>query len=664
MLIREISIKNFRCIRDATVYLDNLTVFLGQNGSGKSTILKSCDYFFDIKAPITEDDFYNLDTTLTIEIRVVFSDLNDQENAEFSGFVQDGCFSVTKLIKFENDSVDQKYYGAFQQIPLLAEVRRLRTLTDKRNRWNELVDAGALPEIGPLSVRGDNLEELMTDYEINHPDLCQWGRKEVQFLGPKNIGGGSLDNYSKFVLVPAVRDVMDDLSDKRGSPLYQLLDMLVIRRIKSRDDVLQLQVDFEERFKDVYSPENMTEFSSLAEDISRTLQTFVPNARLGLNPTEPSLPNLPIPSPIPTLIEDDFEGSIDRKGHGLQRALLFSLLQHLAVTSLNDEDVENVEDQAEIVPGENEEPQNEIVGPCLILAIEEPELYQHPLRAKHLSNVLLKMSREVENVHGGGMQVIYTTHSPYFVDLSRFSNLRIIRKSLLVQNEAPCSSISQYTLESASSEMARITQRPAEEFTGDSFRAHAYPVMTHLVNEGFFANAVVITEGLTEVAAITAVSNLLNRDWLSKGIAVISAEGKNKIDRSVVIFSGFCIPNYFVFDGDNKYDTETSSNRNQTIKENAILLRLANADVVEFPDTTISNRYTCFEDDFESYCLSEIGDLFYELRDKIAIEYGYNQPSNGIKNFEVVTDLIAEIYSRGLNLPVIESIIENVESLL
>lgn len=658
MLIKEISIKNFRCVRDATVSCEKLTVFLGQNGSGKSTLLKSLEYFYDIKAPVEIDDFYNRDTELDIEIRVVFASLNNQETDEFSNFVQDGKLAVTKRISCDEEKLQQRYYAAFQQIPLLVKVRQGNNLTEIRNNWNALVDSQGLPNMGLRSVRGDDPEALISDYEASHPELCEWVEKEVQFLGPKNIGGGKLDKYSKFVFVPAVKDVMDDIADKRGTPMYQLLDMIVVRRFQARNDVKQLQSDFEERIKEVYSAEKMTEFSTLAKDITRTLKVFVPNAILGLTASEPSLPTLPNPSPIPTLTEDEFEGAIDRKGHGLQRALIFTLLQHIAVT-------EPIEVEEEEVQVDSEIDSDELLRPDLILAIEEPELYQHPLRARHLSNVFIKMSQGEGIGLGGSSQIFYTTHSPYFVDLNRFSNLRIIRKSKTDHGEVPCSTISQYTLEQAAQEMARITEKPSEEFTSDTFRARAFPVMTHLVNEGFFANAVVITEGLTEVATIIAISEILNRDWLSKGIAVISADGKNKIDRPVVIFRGFGIPTYFIFDGDNRHNEGDADKRRKTISDNHELLRLANADIADFPKTTVTDRYACFENDFEAYCKSIVGDeLFSGLRDRIAQLHGYEKPSYGLKNFEVVAELISEIYDKGHRLQMIEEIIEQVEALI
>ena len=66
--------------------------------------------------------------------------------------------------------------------------------------------------------------------------------------------------------------------------------------------------------------------------------------------------------------------------------------------------------------------------PTLILAIEEPELYQHPIRQRHFASVLLKLA-------GGDIvgvtkqtQVLYCTHSSLFVGIDRFDQLQLLRK--------------------------------------------------------------------------------------------------------------------------------------------------------------------------------------------------------------------------------------------
>ncbi len=62
---------------------------------------------------------------------------------------------------------------------------------------------------------------------------------------------------------------------------------------------------------------------------------------------------------------------------------------------------------------------NKFQLPNLVLAIEEPELYQHPSRQRHLASVLLNLAEGALPGVAKNTQVIYTTHSPLFVGLDR-----------------------------------------------------------------------------------------------------------------------------------------------------------------------------------------------------------------------------------------------------
>ena len=56
--------------------------------------------------------------------------------------------------------------------------------------------------------------------------------------------------------------------------------------------------------------------------------------------------------------------------------------------------------------------------PSTIVAIEEPEIYQHPVRARAFARTLVELSTQP------AIQVVLATHSPYFVqNTEKFSAL-------------------------------------------------------------------------------------------------------------------------------------------------------------------------------------------------------------------------------------------------
>jgi len=96
MIIKSIEVKNFRSIRESCLDFDSLTAILGRNGAGKSSFLKAIEIFYDIAAPITEEDFFDRDVRSAIEIRLSYGDLRDDEKQEFKPYIRDDGLLVTK----------------------------------------------------------------------------------------------------------------------------------------------------------------------------------------------------------------------------------------------------------------------------------------------------------------------------------------------------------------------------------------------------------------------------------------------------------------------------------------------------------------------------------------------------------------------------------------
>ncbi|HRN71423.1 MAG TPA: AAA family ATPase, partial [Candidatus Woesebacteria bacterium] len=536
MIIESLEIKNYRSIKDAKLECDNLTAILGRNGTGKSSFLYSLDLFYDVSANVKDEDYYNRDLSAPIEIRVTYTELSSEELSEFNPYIKDNRLIVTKRISSEGGRFSQRYFGAAQQIPEFAEIRKITQKGEKRTAWNELIDRNELSGLTEKVRNSDQIEPLMLAYEAAHPELLITIEKEEQFFGAKSVGGGKLDKYTRFVLVPAVRDANDEVAGKKGA-VYQLIDMIVLRQVSARQDIREFRTEFEEKVKKLYSSENLTELPKLGESISELLHKFAPGSALRLKWDEIKAPEILLPTALATLIEDGFEGEISRKGHGLQRALILTLLQQLALTEPAKTEVE----ETEIVAKPS-------ITPNLILAIEEPELYLHPSRSRYLSNLFLELSDPANTVNRN--QILYATHSPYFVDLNRFNQIRCVRKVKSDKSKAKYSVVSLFSIKEASIQLARIYDIDVTTVTPESFKARALPIMNVIVNEGFFADKVLVVEGLSDVGLFWKLQEILKSKWEEKGIVVIPANGKNNIDRPVIIFRGMSIPTYFIFDGD------------------------------------------------------------------------------------------------------------------
>jgi energy-coupling factor transporter ATP-binding protein EcfA2 len=604
MIIQRIEINNFRSLKSVDISCTDLLAILGRNGAGKSSVLHALDVFYNTAAQINEFDYFDKDTTAEIIIRVSYGDLRDDEIKEFSSYITDGKLIVSKVI----NSGGARYYAASRQLPEFAEIRKLAAVP-KRQGYNDLVSSGKYADLTQKANSAPAVEEAMASFEASHQELLQVYQKETQFFGPKNIGGGKLDKFTKFVLIPAVRDASSE-TERRGA-ILQLIDVLVMRSVNARQDVRGLNAEFEKRVKEVYSADNLTELRSLSSLITQVLKRYAPGAELDLSFGEVIPPKLNLPPTVASLVEDNFKCPISYSGHGLQRALIFALLQQLSLTEQSEP--QEPESSTDPEPGETFESRM----PDLILAIEEPELYLHPSRCRYLSSVMFQLSKKPEQVIEPRTQIIYGTHSPFFVDLQRFDQIKLARKIPVDGTTTLQTKITSYTKEEASKRLAEISQKNPEDFTDVSFVAHASPVMTTIVNEGFFSDLVVIVEGTSEVGAIWALQQIRSRNWDALGITVLPAGGKNNIDRPVVVFRGLDIPTYFIFDGDS---SKTGKKRDDAIRTNHLLLRLAGITPIDFPPSGVFETWSVFNDKIEKEFEIALGkEKFDTIRSEVEI---------------------------------------------
>jgi predicted ATP-dependent endonuclease of OLD family len=660
MLIKELHVRNYRAIADAVLKCDPFTVLVGRNGAGKSSFLSALDAFYDIAYRPSIEDFHARECSLPIEISVTYHCLSDLEKNEFESFIRDEELIVTKRMALEDEKPSTAYYAAALQLPQFAEIRALAG--DKRPAWRDLIASEVLPDLGPPTPKSSALvEQYMKAYESEHADLLQPLEKEETFFGAKNVGGGKLDKFTRFILVPAVRDAQDETSGKKGA-IYQILDMIVLRKINAREDVQSFKSQFDERIRELYSSENLTELPQLGELLSETLEKYAPGSKLNLDWAEIRLPEIQPPDAKATLVEDDFEGEISNKGHGLQRALILTLLQHLAVTephssSTNNDETSTNENEQDVTPDES-------TGPDLIIAIEEPELYLHPSRCRYMAEILQQLTSEQGMGLGAKNQVIFTTHSPYFINLDWFDRIRLVRKvspspSVVCQSRVSC-----FTLEQAKNRIAEACCRSSEEFTRDSFKAHTSPVLNTIVNEGFFADVVLLVEGASDVGIFWKLQEIMDTKWAKQGISVIPAGGTNNLDRPYVIFRGLGIPCYVIWDGDSHLIG--TKNENQTIERNQRYLRMLGADVDDFPESQVQSNWAVFEETIENCIEHELSSQGVEVSSymqEVSSEFGYDKSEQVLKNIEGAARLIDIIYEKGQRIAMLENIVERVTEL-
>jgi AAA ATPase domain len=195
--------------------------------------------------------------------------------------------------------------------------------------------------------------------------------------------------------------------------------------------------------------------------------------------------------------------------------------------------------------------------------IEEPEMYLHPQAQRYFHRLLVDM------VDNGQSQVIYTTHSPIFADMTRFKSIRVFEKP------------------SGASTKVRWISNAADEayLQGQADRQKLGQYMDPAASEALFARRVLLVEGHGDYLAVRLVANKLGADLDAEGLSVVACGGKN----SIPFFARMCNSLgiavlvmhdediYEVVDGEELPKWQTDENRNAP-KSNAEIAAALNND--------------------------------------------------------------------------------------
>ena len=266
--------------------------------------------------------------------------------------------------------------------------------------------------------------------------------------------------------------------------------------------------------------------------------------------------------------------TIEAKGHGLQRSMIFTILRAYAEFS----HIKKVGDKAE--------------ERTTLFAVEEPEIYLHPQLPRTFMSVFRKIA-------SGTDQIIYTTHSNLFVDITYFDEICIIRREK--DEDVYISYPAQLTMGKM---IEDIKVRKRIEVSEESMRELYSNVFNQIINEGFFGDKVIIVEGPSEQYSLPIYANMMSYDLDRNNVSIIHGDGKGQMDRLLRIFNGFKIPTFLLFDGDK--DSENSNSKRETLE----LLNLLDSPISDIKNlqTTIESNYAVLENKLEDTLRKEIDD--------------------------------------------------------
>lgn len=391
MKIDSVKIKNFRGYADETQILFNdLTVFVGKNDIGKSTILEALDIFFNDGKGVTKIDKSDVNVKLNnegnqdIEITVIFSELPEKiviDSSVETTLENEYLLNENHLLeikkKYNNGGTAKVFIKALH--PTNENCSNL--LLKKNSELKKIVKDGGI-ECENQTINS----ALRRAIWINYKDTLDLETVEIDASKDdvKKIWekiSPYMPSYSLFQSDRKNSDGDSEVQDPLREAVKQILANAELQ--KTLSDVASI---VHEKLQEV-SDRTLDKLKEMDPDIADSLKPIIP--------TPESLKWQDVFKSVSISGDDNIP--INKRGSGVKRLILLNFFR-----------------------GEVQRRFEEGNSTGVIYAIEEPETSQHTDNQRKLIEALKDLSRTKH------VQVILTTHSPEIVKQLEFSNLRLI----------------------------------------------------------------------------------------------------------------------------------------------------------------------------------------------------------------------------------------------
>lgn len=535
MRLRTFEIRNFKAIASLALDWDDLLVLIGENNSGKSSVLAALECFLGGSGIRDASLFRRHRTTAADAIELVghFDQLTPTEEQQVAvrGRMHNGEWVLKKRYWFEVGEGDDPERGGWKEQLYSYSSRELFTgWAEPDTTW-----AAFSPDYQPLIQQLPNRparpnaaarESLRQLVRANRPDLVTQGAPDWV---PNPGGGGNWKSNANSIIprgifVRAVHEASDETNAKDASTYGKLINLIVERQLAQRPEMLALKTALESVLKlfrpDEQHPENQaTEIRALQARINQGLSEVIGGEAL-ISTEPPEIRALVMPS-TSLVIKDPLAGidtQVGHQGHGLQRTLVMTLLQILA----------EVQSQP-MAPGD------QVLARSSVLIVEEPELYLHPQMGRLMRDVLYRLASQP------GMQVACSTHSPIFLDIAG-KYRTIVRMVKQPSGDTTGNQVTQELFPAPGQQAERAKLQTVARF---------HPT----VNELFFAKHVVLFEEFSAIAAFDRAAELTGvftrHGRVRREVTLIDCDGKNNITAFQRVLNAFGIPYRVLHDLDN-----------------------------------------------------------------------------------------------------------------
>ena len=510
MVLKSLSITNFKGLRGINVPASRFVCVIGANNAGKSTLLRALLLFVQ-GDKITPDMYFDRNSPVTISLRIESITEQDllripnEEHRKRFGEILSG-HAVTLVRRYDTSGASRLRRIARVPTDTRFEELSLDSLISGKKPGTPFAEelAAAFPEIADKFSPKTNQTQARALISQLADEIPDDRKCDAEMDLPSGIDNSIKPFLPEPIYIPAVKDLADEIATKDSASFGKLLGILLA----------QIEPDLkqeEETFKHLRRMLNRTiqdDGSALDQRLEavRNIETLVQqhvrenfaNVEIELRIPPPEIKA--ILSSAEIWVNDGVIGAVGTKGDGLKRTVTLAILRSYV-------ELRRIQKTSggSAAPATNN-----------LLLFEEPELYLHPTAQRILFDALSEIA---ETNH-----VFVSTHSPLFFggDATK-TFIKLVKK---------------YD--------ATIAQKPFAQGMfvdlSDLNDRNRFQIISYETNNSaFFSDTVVLVEGDSDLIIMPHIARVLNPAWDSDtgGTSFCRIGGKGNISKYRDFFCAF-----------------------------------------------------------------------------------------------------------------------------
>ena len=392
MKIVKVKLENFRSYKEEIIInFNDLTVFVGRNDIGKSTVLEALDIFFNDGKGVVKIDKDDINKQAKsegnneIKITIVFDDLPTSLTIDTTNpttltneYLLNSANQLEIIKKYPNAGKEKVFIKAKHPTNqncselLLKKIRDLQKILDDNTIECDNRNKSAI-------VRKSIWDHYLVDLDLQEIEI------DVSKEDAKNIWEQLKKYMPLYSLFQSDRKNSDGDNEVQNPMKLAVQEILKDENLKNSLEQVAIEVE--------------TKLKEVANNTLSKLREMNPEVAESLNPIIPSSDSLKWNDVFKSVsITGDEDIPINKRGSGVKRLVLLNFFRAEAERRKREQNI-----------------------PSIIYAIEEPETSQHPGHQRKLIEAFIELSNVDET------QIILTTHSPAVVKMLDFEHLKLIK---------------------------------------------------------------------------------------------------------------------------------------------------------------------------------------------------------------------------------------------